>query len=167
MSYIAANLAPGESVRATVRVHWGIFLPAIWSIIVFVAVLWATSTAWLIAAFAKIELPVPTVIIALAVGVVTVVTVAHATLYWLTTEMAVTNKKIIAKWGLIGRRTMEQRLSKVESITVEQDLFGRMFNYGSIYVHGTGSSSTPIRFVANPAAFRREIEQAIEALETA
>jgi len=165
MGYIADNLSPGEAVRATVHVHWGIFLNAIWSVAVFLALAWFILGGPLTGLGVAWGAPFPAWAFVGFIGILAISTVIHAVIYRLTTEMAVTTKKVVAKWGLIGRRTMEQRLSKIESIVVDQGILGRLFNYGSVFVHGTGSSSTPIRFVADPTAFRRAVEAAIEASE--
>lgn len=82
-----------------------------------------------------------------------------------TTDLGVTNKRVIAKSGLIGRRTVEQRIQKIESIRVGQGLFGRMLNYGTIMIHGTGGATTPIKDVADPFAFKRAVESAIDDYE--
>lgn len=42
---------------------------------------------------------------------------------FITSEFAVTNKRVIAKIGLIGRNTLELFLTKVESIQIIRDLF--------------------------------------------
>jgi uncharacterized membrane protein YdbT with pleckstrin-like domain len=86
-------------------------------------------------------------------------------LVWLstrTTELGVTNKKVIAKWGIISRRTIEQRLEKVDSIQVHQGIIGRFLNYGTISVHGSGITTTPIPRISDPLQFRRAVESAIE-----
>jgi uncharacterized membrane protein YdbT with pleckstrin-like domain len=72
-----------------------------------------------------------------------------------TTELAVTNKKIISKFGFIGRQTIELLLPKVESIQVQQSIFGRMLNYGSISVAGGGNPQAPVPGIYDPLQFRR------------
>jgi len=52
------------------------------------------------------------------------------------TEIAVTNKRIVIKTGLLTRRTFELLLSKVESIGVEEGLLGRSLGYGLAVVSG-------------------------------
>jgi uncharacterized membrane protein YdbT with pleckstrin-like domain len=163
MGYITSNLAPGESIRAVVKVHWGILFPAIWALVVLAAAVWVAQAGLLAAWLAQAEIPVSVWIPVGILAVVCLVTVVHALVYLLTTEIAVTDRKVVAKWGLLGRRTIEQRLGKIESVTVDQNLLGRLFDYGSVYVHGTGSGSTPMRYVARPIWVRREIEEAIEA----
>ncbi|MBY0363141.1 MAG: PH domain-containing protein [Phreatobacter sp.] len=80
-----------------------------------------------------------------------------------TTELAVTSRKVVAKWGFIARSTIEQRLEKVDSVAVDQTFLGRVLNFGNVTVHGTGINATPIKMIADPLAFRRKVEQAIEA----
>jgi hypothetical protein len=60
----------------------------------------------------------------------------------LTSEFAITNKRVIVKLGLISIHTLEMNLSKVESINVDQNPFGRIFGYGSITVIGIGATCT-------------------------
>jgi uncharacterized membrane protein YdbT with pleckstrin-like domain len=82
-----------------------------------------------------------------------------------TTDLGVTNKRVIAKSGLISRHTVEQRIQKIESIRVNQGMMGRMLDYGTIMVHGTGGATTPIRNVASPFAFKRAVESVIDDYE--
>ena len=77
-----------------------------------------------------------------------------------TVEMAITNKRLIIKSGLVSRQTIELNLGKVESLQVEQTVMGRLLDYGSIQVNGTGTAHAPIRGVADPLEFRRQFMQA-------
>jgi uncharacterized membrane protein YdbT with pleckstrin-like domain len=86
-----------------------------------------------------------------------------AWLIYRTTELAVTNKRIISKTGIIRRSTMEMRLEKIESITVDQGVLGRMLNFGSITIAGTGGEKTPIRSIADPLAFQKYFMSAADA----
>jgi len=79
----------------------------------------------------------------------------YAVILYMTTELAVTNKKIIAKFGFIRRDTIEILLNKVESIQVKQSLLGRLFNYGSIIVSGAGNPQAPVPGISEPLNFRR------------
>ena len=54
-------------------------------------------------------------------------------------ELAVTTKRIIVKHGFIRRQTVEINLDKVESIQVEQGMLGRLFNFGTLIISGTGT----------------------------
>ena len=61
-----------------------------------------------------------------------------------TTELAFTNKRVIAKFGFISRKTIELNIGKVESIQVHQGILGRIFNYGTLVVSGSGNPQAPI-----------------------
>ncbi len=88
-----------------------------------------------------------------------------AVLTYFTTEIAITNKRIIAKSGFIRRKTIEMNIPKIESIQIEQGVLGRVFNFGSIIISGAGNPQAPIRGISNPLRFRSaffEIQEEIE-----
>jgi uncharacterized membrane protein YdbT with pleckstrin-like domain len=74
-----------------------------------------------------------------------------------TTEIAVTDRRVIYKTGLVSRRTVEMNMDKVESVDVTQDIFGRIFNYGTVLIRGTGASLEPLTTIATPLALRNAI----------
>jgi uncharacterized membrane protein YdbT with pleckstrin-like domain len=75
-------------------------------------------------------------------------------------ELAVTTKRIIVKHGFVRRQTVEINLNKVESIQVEQGLLGRLFNFGTLIVSGTGTSHAPLTGIAEPMGFRKAFIEA-------
>ncbi len=81
------------------------------------------------------------------------------------TELAVTNRRVIAKFGFISRSTVELNIAKIESVRVEQSVIGRLFNYGSVFVTGTGSTMDPIPFISHPIAFRQAVQAATDAAQ--
>jgi uncharacterized membrane protein YdbT with pleckstrin-like domain len=83
-----------------------------------------------------------------------------------TTEFAVTDRRIIAKSGLIARDTVEMFLDKVESLNVDQTIIGRIFNYGTIKVRGTGSTEEPFRNISGPMALRKQFMAAADKYRT-
>src|SRR5690606_33671737 len=76
-----------------------------------------------------------------------------------TTEFAVTNQRIIAKTGLIRRKTTEILLEKVESIKIDQDFLGRLIGFGTIEVIGTGGTAGKFKGISNPVVFRKNISK--------
>ncbi len=78
------------------------------------------------------------------------------------TELAVTNKRVIAKFGFVRRQTIELNVAKIESVQVEQGVLGRMFNYGSIIVAGGGNPFEALLGIADPMGFRRAFLEAQE-----
>ncbi len=75
-----------------------------------------------------------------------------------TSEFAVTNKRVLVKVGLVHRHTLELLLTKVETIGVEQGVFGRLFNYGTITVTGTGGTKEPFQGISKPLEFRKQVQ---------
>ncbi|MEO7726756.1 MAG: PH domain-containing protein [Burkholderiales bacterium] len=103
-------------------------------------------------------------------GLILLIAVGIGLLVWLwvwlkysSTELAVTNKRIIVKSGLIQRNTTEMFLEKVESIQVDQGIMGRMLDFGSITVSGTGGDKSPVNNVAHPIEFRKAFMTAVDA----
>jgi membrane protein YdbS with pleckstrin-like domain len=77
-------------------------------------------------------------------------------------EFAVTNKRVVVKVGLVRRHSTEILLRQVEGITVDQGLMGRIFNYGTIVVEGTGSDRTPYSGIGAPLKFRLAVQEQID-----
>lgn len=74
-------------------------------------------------------------------------------------EFAVTNRRVVMKKGFIARDTFEMNISKIESVTVDQPFMGRIFNYGSLTVIGTGGTRETFHNIAKPMAFRRAFQE--------
>jgi uncharacterized membrane protein YdbT with pleckstrin-like domain len=74
-----------------------------------------------------------------------------------TVELALTNKKVIGKAGFINRASIDLPISKLESITIDQGLFGRMFNYGLVSIRGVGGNRVTIPSIKDPLSFRRAV----------
>src|SRR5258708_19672057 len=70
------------------------------------------------------------------------------------------NRRISAKFGFVKRHTVEINLEKVEALKVEQGVWGRILNYGTIFISGSGSSVAPIPNIADPLVFRRKFMDA-------
>lgn len=80
-------------------------------------------------------------------------------------EFVVTNRRVMIKLGVLQRRTVETMLSKVEGISVDQGLAGRLFNYGTITVTGTGGTRESFEHIAAPLEFRRQVQGQLARLE--
>lgn len=76
-----------------------------------------------------------------------------------TSEFVVTNRRVVLKVGLIRRTSVEIVLNKVESIIVDQTIVGRVFNFGSIAVVGTGGTKDPFHRISAPLQFRRAVQE--------
>src|SRR5262249_47770941 len=77
-------------------------------------------------------------------------------------ELAVTTDRFVKKTGLISITTEEVSLDKIEEVNVNESVIGRIFNYGTINVHGTGAGDIRMNWVRDPIRLRREIQTARE-----
>jgi uncharacterized membrane protein YdbT with pleckstrin-like domain len=148
MSYLDQVLQPGEKILYRTTVSWTLFIPGIALLILAIIVYSALpSGIWASAALIIIGLPALFLLV-------------RAWFVRWTTEIAVTNSRVILKRGFIRRHTIEMNMDKVESVDVDQSLLGRIFNYGNITVRGTGSSFEPLRMIDHPLRFRSQVTAA-------
>ena len=140
MSYVQRVLQPGEQVRHISSIHWIVYWPG-----VAVAVLAAVAywLGWEYAAY--------------ALALVAVVLLIQQWFQWWVTEIAVTNRRIIYKTGLVRRQTNEMNMDKVESVQIDQSIFGRMLDYGNVTILGTGEGFKTLRTIASPIELRNGI----------
>jgi uncharacterized membrane protein YdbT with pleckstrin-like domain len=73
------------------------------------------------------------------------------------TEIVVTDRRVIFKRGLLSRHTVEMNVSKIETVDVEQGLSGRIWDYGTLLIRGTGSGFEPLEGVGSPLSIRNAI----------
>ena len=162
MGYVEQNLMQGEKLYAKARLHWTVFVKAI----VFTAIALSlmvysyratldgnpelSSAAWY------------TGVVILLAGLWFT---GEAFVKRQSTELAVTSKRVIAKFGFIRRSTIELNQSKVESFQVEQGILGRMLGYGTLSINGTGGGITPIPGIGDPLGFRRKAMEAIDSFQ--
>jgi uncharacterized membrane protein YdbT with pleckstrin-like domain len=96
-------------------------------------------------------------IAALILGVIALYLLLRAWLARTTTELVATDRRVIYKHGLIRRHTAEMNMEKVESVHVDQGIMGRIFNYGTITVRGTGGGMEPLANIGDPISFRNSV----------
>jgi uncharacterized membrane protein YdbT with pleckstrin-like domain len=146
MSYVSKSLLPGERVTHETRLHKLMFTwPAVAGLGAIALAFTSTSAS------------------TLAAGVLFGIAVLWGLAVWVryvSSEFAVTDKRVIIKVGLLHRRTVEMLLIKVEAIAVDQSLGGRLFGYGTIVVVGTGGTRESFENIADPLEFRRAVQAA-------
>jgi uncharacterized membrane protein YdbT with pleckstrin-like domain len=80
-----------------------------------------------------------------------------------TTEIAVTNLRLIYKRGLFRRATNDLQMRAIEEVRIRQDLWGRIFNFGNIEVRGTGVDDLDLPALNDPIAVQKAVQEAIGA----
>ena len=152
VSYVRSVLQPNEKVLITGRLHWIVYIKAILFLIVGTALVALENN--LPNGDARTYLSYSTFAV---FGVGFAVSFLHAWFIRWITEFAVTDRRVIYKCGFIKRHTVEMNMDKIESVDVDQSILGRLLNYGTIHVLGTGEGIESLRRIAAPLALRNAI----------
>jgi uncharacterized membrane protein YdbT with pleckstrin-like domain len=153
MSYIDQSLVGGETLLHRAHISW-------WSqlgLLVLALVAFAAAAAFGVMA------PVDRTTAQMACGAIVLVGLAFLVRAFIrvkSTELAITSQRVIAKFGFVQRHTVEINLSKVEALRVDQGFLGRILNFGTIHITGSGGSVEPIPQIADPLVFRRKFMEA-------
>ena len=140
MKYIQEHLLPDEKVLYATTLHW---------------IIWASTAIWVLIALSVVKYTGWWIFIfPVAAGV-------NAAINYYTSEFGVTNKRVMMKMGFIRRKSLELLLPKVEGVQVDQGIIGRMLDYGTITVSGTGGSHTPFPKVQKPMELRRKVNELV------
>jgi len=146
MSYVESVLQPGETIRHTASIHWIAYWPgALFALVALAAFGFGErgSMFWQV--------------VAGLLGLVALFLLSREWFTWWTTEIAVTNRRIIFKEGFIRRNTVEMHMDKVESVDVDQSILGRILDYGDVIVKGTGTGFEPLTAIRAPLDLRNHI----------
>jgi len=183
MLYVQQSLAPDERLIYVAKFHWFYDVQAIMNIAwgAFFAITLLTSFATLVGylpngiadkiltshlsiddgTFSTMAKLHPVIkLFALFVFLMGVLKFSQMLVIKVTTEIAVTNSRLIYKRGLIARSVGEMNIDRIESISVQQSFWGRVFNFGRLIIRGMGVGELIMPNLADPIRFRRAIEKA-------
>lgn len=73
-------------------------------------------------------------------------------------EQGVTNKRVILKKGIIGRKSEEMKIASIETVEIIQGVLGRMFGFGTVRVTGRGISDLIFKNIDDPMDVKKKIE---------
>ena len=144
MGYVDSNLLPNEQITYRAKLHRIIYaLPAV---ILVAAILAGFAGGWIAGA---------------VIGVIALVLFVPPWIKSVSSEFAITNKRVLIKVGLIRRHSLELLLQKVEGIGVDQGILGRILGYGTITVSGVGGTKEAFRMISDPLEFRRQVQASL------
>jgi uncharacterized membrane protein YdbT with pleckstrin-like domain len=152
MRYVRRVLQPGETIVYSTKLHWLVYVNAILLGIICIILIGGA-----IATNDNPNLSLALVIAAILFALLSLAAALRGFIRRATTELAVTDHRVIYKSGLLSRHTIEMNRDKVESVDVDQSLLGRIFGYGTVVVRGTGGSLEPMRNIGDPLTFRTYI----------
>ena len=152
MPYYTKVLRPDETVHAVARLHWLIFARGV------VMLLCAVVLLFVLASLADDSPARPVCAVGAAIfAALGLLLLAGAAIRRAATEIVVTDKRVIYKRGILRRTSVEMNITKIETVDVIQSITGRMLDYGTLIIRGTGAGIEPLRAVADPLAVRNAI----------
>ena len=145
MWYIDENLLPNELIKYEWKIHT--FYLVLMSIGVFIWFLffiwWINTWAWFF-------------------GLAILLPFLYQVFYILTTEIVVTNKRVLYKTGVIARNVFELQLNKVESARLDQSILQRIIWAWTLIISWTWWHFKPIQWLAEPIEMRNLVYISIE-----
>lgn len=130
MGYVKDHIEPNERIYAATHYHWAYVALAFFFLIFFGIFL---------------------------IGIILFVDMIFRRYF---TEFAVTSDRLIVKRGFIMREVDEVSLDKIESVSISQDILGRLLGYGTMIVRGVGIGEIVLPTIDRPFLFRRAISRA-------
>lgn len=174
MLYVQQSLAPDEELVHIGQFHWmytvGAFFSIVWGLFVGIVIIVVAIKAYGImgvdqmknaTVLESIQILHPIIkLAAFFVFIFGLLKFAHMMVIKATTEIAITNNRLIFKRGLVARQVGEINIDRIEGVNVLQTIMGRIFNYGRIMVRGMGVGEVVLPPIEDPIAFRKAIEKA-------
>jgi uncharacterized membrane protein YdbT with pleckstrin-like domain len=149
MSYVRRVLQSGETLVYEAKISWVTFLPGLLVLLAAAAIFVVVALVFGLMIWGSVA---GVILLLLALWFLG----AAWFLRW-TTEIAITDRRIILKRGFIRRDTIEMSVEKVESVDVNQSLLGRLLDYGDVTVRGTGTGFAPLTNIDSPLTLRSRI----------
>lgn len=79
--------------------------------------------------------------------------------------LALTDKRVLVRHGIINLDTIEVHQNRIESVEVHRTIMARLLGYGTVIVTGTGSRVTAVPFIDGAEQFRSVLDSMILARE--
>src|SRR5262245_15164901 len=163
MLYVQQSLGPNEELVHIGRFHWmytvNAFMAVLWGIIGSILVILGSIYMYKFlgkfpSGFSWIEeiryLHPGLRIMAFIVFILGLLSFARMMVVKATTEIAVTNARIIYKRGLIARYIGEINIDRIEGINILQTIMGRILNYTRLAIRGIGIGEVVLPAIADP-----------------
>ena len=175
MSYIDDNLTTGEKIVYRGKLHWILFVSTLMYFVTAVFFIF-DGLGFLIRSFnlvgvnksfgfsALVEsIQAQTgleahVLVGFSFIAIGIVYLFNRTVRFFTTDIALTNHRVLVKVGFIRMDSLELQLDKVEATVVHQSVLGRILNYGSLAFIGTGGTGGNYKWLSDPLSFHRAVQ---------
>lgn len=99
------------------------------------------------------------------IGIVAILILVFTALNYFGNEIALTNKRVIGKTGVLRRNSIDLKIDKIDSVVLDQGIVARMLGSGNIVVSSANSKSG-FPFIDNPTGFRSAVNERLYAETT-
>jgi len=82
-------------------------------------------------------------------------------LFKMFSEYAVTDRRVIGKYGVIRPESVDVLLTSVSGVSTSFTAIGRIFGYGSVWINGSGTRSL-LAGMSRPKAFEDAVHERLE-----
>jgi uncharacterized membrane protein YdbT with pleckstrin-like domain len=159
MSYINKILAPGERIVYIGALHWVIYLNGL--LLTVLGGILGHDSYRIVGNFldqedtltvGRVLAGISFVVVLIGIGMLIAAFVRQSA-----TELVITDRRVVAKYGIVARVTFEIMVDRITGANFDQTIVGRLLNYGTILVHGAGGEISPIDLVSDPQGFHRAL----------
>ncbi len=158
MAYPKNLLIPGEEVVLDLRPHWWFLTPrALLSVAAIIVGIIVLAQGWEGAGASTLN-----IILGVAI-LVALVWFLLRLAKWATTEFVLTNKRVIYRYGVIGKNGKEIPLDKINTVFFDQTVFERMIGCGTVAMESAGESGKDsFTHIRKPSIVQGEIYRQME-----
>lgn len=164
MGYVENNLLPGEYVQHYGKTTFLYVLPSILGVLLFF-ILGLLSESFSEMFYDNWSITIPSSYFQLffytITGVFFIMYIVRMITY-MTSEIVITNRRIVAKRGFISINVSDIDLDKCVGVSFHQSFWGRLFGFGSVEVSSSGRKSQRFKALARPYDFRNLVFCAID-----
>jgi len=159
MKYVESLLGKNEQILWRARQHW-IVLSANFAINLFIfIVIWAIYSAagmlgsgWL-GDFLRNNRGIALIALLIPIG-----WFGWEFLQWWAEEYLITTTRVVQTEGLINKHTKDSALEKINDITLNQSVVGRILNYGDLaIITGSDMGTNLLKRLAKPVEFKKTL----------
>lgn len=155
MSYVIGTLSKDEEIKEVAHLHWINYITVILCLaLAVICIALCFSFDAKNNQFLYIIFGIPTTVFTFS-GLVFLLRI-------FTTEMVVTNKRVVCRTGVISVHTEELKIGRIESVEIKQSILGRIFGYGSLWFSGTGTSKVLFPNIIDPRGIKSRMEDVIK-----
>ena len=158
-SYVTKVLMPDEQIIYAATLHWIMYLHGL-AITICGGLMGFYSQPVLTVLFGErlgAQFTKPVSMVAMLIVLTGSALLFGAYMRQISTELVVTNKRLIAKYGFISFTTFEILVNRITGANFDQSITGRLLGFGTVLVHGAGGEISPIDQVADPQLFYRAL----------